>query len=447
MAHLAVPALAHAALHVALEAHVDAIVGDILLAHLLHDEPVHHRRPTQGPEGVRRIDLQMLEGLGDKSYFPVPPLIGVVHGQVQLEVAAVLPHLELVAEHDLGRVFGTVDDGDLPELAALVVDVVDERAQRRDAEAAGHQKHVVAAHLIDGEAAAEGPADADDLAALHLVQPLGEAPRAPDAQLDEAAFCGRRGDGDGRLPHAEDGQLHELARLLAEGLADALVHEAELEELLGGRKLGDGGDARRPRAVGVRVHELGAGGLASGVVEGMHGHDVVVRHGALRPLSVEELQHLDGADVHFAGGNAAAAAHAEVAVVLGQKAVELVVHAVPHARCRRGPEVVAAGHHGELRRGAGVPHPLAAARGRARIQRVADIEAVAGGADIRAGVAGKAAAAQLLPEGVLVEGVHEHGNLLDVGDVPVEGLLAGAGGGAKRDAVLVGGFADIAGRL
>ena len=30
------------------------------------------------------------------------------------------------------------------------VDVVDERAQRRDAQAARHQKHVVAAHLVDG---------------------------------------------------------------------------------------------------------------------------------------------------------------------------------------------------------------------------------------------------------------------------------------------------------
>ncbi|MFR1167871.1 MAG: hypothetical protein ACLSDQ_09955 [Adlercreutzia equolifaciens] len=46
-----------------------------------------------------------------------------------------------------------------------------------------------------------------------------------------------------------------------------------------------------------------------------------------------------------------------------------------------------------------------------------------------------------------MEGVHEHGDFLDVGDVPVEGLLARAGGGAKRDAILVGGLADIAGRL
>ena len=46
-----------------------------------------------------------------------------------------------------------------------------------------------------------------------------------------------------------------------------------------------------------------------------------------------------------------------------------------------------------------------------------------------------------------MEGVHEHGDLLDIGDVPVEGLLARAGGGAKRDAVLVGGLTDIAGRL
>ena len=44
----------------------------------------------------------------------------------------------------------------------------------------------MAAHLVDGEPASEGPADADDLAALHLVQPLGEPASAADAQLDEA---------------------------------------------------------------------------------------------------------------------------------------------------------------------------------------------------------------------------------------------------------------------
>ncbi len=48
----------------------------------------------------------------------------------------------------------------------------------------------MAAHLVDGEPASEGPADADDLAALHLVQPLGEPASAADAQLDEARLVG-----------------------------------------------------------------------------------------------------------------------------------------------------------------------------------------------------------------------------------------------------------------
>ena len=56
----------------------------------------------------------------------------MVDRQVQIEVLAVTPHLELLPKHHLRGVLRAVDDGDLAELRALVVDVVDERAQRRD---------------------------------------------------------------------------------------------------------------------------------------------------------------------------------------------------------------------------------------------------------------------------------------------------------------------------
>ena len=60
-------------------------------------------------------------------------------------------------------------------------------------------RDVVPLHVIDQEASAEGRAY-HDLAALHLVQPLGEVARAPHAQLDEAALGRRAGYGDGRPP-------------------------------------------------------------------------------------------------------------------------------------------------------------------------------------------------------------------------------------------------------
>lgn len=88
------------------------------------------------------------------------------------------------------------------------------------------------------------------------MQRLGEATDTAHAQLDEAALGGARRNGNGRLTHAEDGQLDELTRLVAERLADALIDQAELEQLLGRRQLGDGCDARRPRAIRVGGHKL-----------------------------------------------------------------------------------------------------------------------------------------------------------------------------------------------
>ena len=133
--------------------------------------------------------------------------------------------------------------------------------------------------------------------------------------------------------------------------------------------------------------------------------------------------------------------------MLGQKAVELVVHAVAHAASPVGTEVVAARHERELRVGAAIRHADALPRLAVGLEHVADVEAVARRAHRSARPARQAPAAELVPEAVFVERVHEHGDFLDVRDVGVEGALATARGMAELDAVLVGGFADIAGRL
>ena len=191
------------------------------------------------------------------------------------------PHLELVAEHHFLRRLAAVDDSNLTKIGALVVDVVDKAAKRCDAKAARHEQDVVAAHLLEGKAAPERPADAHDVTALHLVERLGEAARAAHAQLDEAALRRRGRDGDRRLTHPEDGKLDELAGLMVERVADALVDQAELEELLSRGELGDRRNTRRPRAIRVRGHALGAGHRRPGVMEGMHldcGGCNVIRH-------------------------------------------------------------------------------------------------------------------------------------------------------------------------
>ncbi len=163
------------------------------------------------------------------------------------------------------------------------MDVVDERAQRSDAQASRHQQDVVMLHLLEGECLAIRPANADDVAALHLVKPACELARTANAQLDEAALRRRARDGDGRFSHAEYRYLHELARLVMKGIANALVDEPELEQLLGRRQRRDRRDARRPRAVGVGAHELGARFARRRLRQRLHLHRRASRH--LRPLS------------------------------------------------------------------------------------------------------------------------------------------------------------------
>ena len=77
------------------------------LAHLVDDEAVHDRGAAHGAERVGGIYLQVLERLGDQPHLAVPRVVRMVDRQIQVEVAAVPPHLELVAEHHLGGRLGT----------------------------------------------------------------------------------------------------------------------------------------------------------------------------------------------------------------------------------------------------------------------------------------------------------------------------------------------------
>ncbi len=150
------------------------------------------------------------------------------------------------------------------------MDVVDERTQGRNAQPSGHQQDVMAFHVLIGKGAPVGPADAHHISALHLMETLGEFTRPAHAELNEAAFGGRAGDGDRSLPHPEDGYLYELTGFMMEGIADALIYEAEFEELLGFREGCDGGDPCRPWPVGVRHHELIARGHHRIISQGCH---------------------------------------------------------------------------------------------------------------------------------------------------------------------------------
>ena len=124
--------------------------------------------------GARRVDVEAVEQLRDEADLAGPLVVRPVDREYQVEVVAVLPHVELMAEQDLVRSAGAVQDRDLAELVTVVVDVVDEALERGDAQPAGHEQDVVALHLLEREAAAERPAQSHDVAALALVH----APRS-----------------------------------------------------------------------------------------------------------------------------------------------------------------------------------------------------------------------------------------------------------------------------
>ena len=175
---------------------------------------------------------------------------------MQLEVFAMTPHLKLIAKHYLGRRLRSVNDDDLAEFASFIMDVVDQRTQRCNAQAARNQQHIMAAHLVNRKTAPVRPANANNVAALHLMQLFGELSRATHAQLNEAALCGRAGNGDGRFAHTENGKLHELTGIVAECFANLIVYQAKLEQFFRFRKLRDRRDTRRPRTIRICHHQL-----------------------------------------------------------------------------------------------------------------------------------------------------------------------------------------------
>ena len=81
----------------------------------------------------------------------------------------VAPHLELVAEHDFARVARAIDDGNFAELTALIVNIVDQRSQGRDAQTAATSKMSWPFIFRMGNGRPKGP-NFNHVTALHFVQ-------------------------------------------------------------------------------------------------------------------------------------------------------------------------------------------------------------------------------------------------------------------------------------
>ena len=91
---------------------------------------------------------------------------------------------ELVHEQPVGRGPGAVHEPDGPEPIALGEDRVDQRAQRRQADAAGHDDDVTAVRGLDRPAATEGATDAERVAPPERAQRARRGPRGADRQLE-----------------------------------------------------------------------------------------------------------------------------------------------------------------------------------------------------------------------------------------------------------------------
>ncbi len=123
---------------------------------------------------------------------------------------------------------GTVDDIDGPILLAAAPDVVDDRAERREADAAGDEEKVLAEEVrLDREAVAIRPADRHLLARLHLVEPVGHTAAPLDRKFQLLLVRRRRGDREQRLAHAGDREHRALSGDVEERLLPVQPHDAE----------------------------------------------------------------------------------------------------------------------------------------------------------------------------------------------------------------------------
>ena len=150
----------------------------------------------------------------------VPARLLPVDGEVHGHPLVGLPFGEdLLVIDQIILATGAIDDIHLAVAVAVVPNVVDDRAQRRQTDAAGDEEQILALEGgIHREGVAVGAADGDLLAHLHLVEPLGDAAALFNGELHKLLVGRGRGDGEHGLAHPGDGEHGALARLMLEGL-------------------------------------------------------------------------------------------------------------------------------------------------------------------------------------------------------------------------------------
>ena len=114
--------------------------------------------------------------LRDDADAPVPVLAGAVDRDVQVDVEATAPVLELAQEQQVGRRPGADEHADRCEVVAVRERVVNRGPQRRQPDSAGHDHEVATARFLERPGRAERPADADDRAGRGRTRACETAP-------------------------------------------------------------------------------------------------------------------------------------------------------------------------------------------------------------------------------------------------------------------------------
>ena len=192
---------------------------------------------TSGPQSMARV-LEGSNGAradhgGHHPDVAAPGAGGAIDRHLNFQVELAAPLFQFVAvQHVLGSA-RAIQQNDPAKLLPLRHQAVERRPQGRQPDSAGHNHDIAAGRFFHRPMAAEGAANAHDLAALELRMALVTVPTTRVVCLSKGTSAGVAADGDGHFSHAEDVQHVELARRKREPRAGIFGKNLQREGVVG----------------------------------------------------------------------------------------------------------------------------------------------------------------------------------------------------------------------
>ena len=228
-AHVAAPALAHAALHAHLQRRHNLLGRKAHLQQLLRAGAIQRRTSAQHRHAVvGHFQRQRLHERRRVAFRHVVDAVGVVDARVDIHVVYLRPVLEEVcAAHEVGVGGRRVDEVDVPVVAAVLDAPQGEAAHGWHADAAAYEEQVAPLARFVGKPVAVRAAQPHLRADLAGVQALGHAADLLHRELHVVLACAR--DAKHRLTFGDEAKHRQLAGLGVEGLF--AVHGLEAKRL------------------------------------------------------------------------------------------------------------------------------------------------------------------------------------------------------------------------